>query len=197
MKKLIAPLLAAGLVSPLAIGAQNSQDLNYNFAQGGIAFYPGFKGQDLLGIDAKGSVAINNSLFAFGGLKYLSDNVDLTAADIGAGYHYPVMRGTDVYGGVSLEYQKRESRLVDPISLDTKITVSDSNTNVGVRAGVRHHLSDTVEVGGEARYVFGKLDYFGLTGSAQYFLTDQVGLVGEIDLYDGELGVIGSARYNF
>lgn len=194
MKKLIAPMLAASLIAPLAASAQ---DLDYSHLQGGFAFYPGFEGQDFVGIDAKGSFAITDSWFAFGGLKYLTDDVDLTAAHLGAGYRFELARGTDVYGGLSLEYQEIESRLVDPNTLDTVIKASSDDTSLGVRGGLRHRLTDEFELGAEARYVLGDLDYFGLTGSAQYFITDQLGLVGEVDLYDGEMGVIGAARYNF
>lgn len=194
MNKLIAPLLAAGLIAPMAVSAQ---DLSYTYGQGGLAFYPGFEGQDFIGLDAKGSFAVTDEWFAFGGLKYLTDDVDLTAVHVGAGYRYGLARGTDVYGGVTLEYQEVESSLVDPVSLDTRITISNDDTSLGVRGGVRHRLTDEFEVGGEARYVMGDLDYFGITGSAQYFLTDQVGLIGEVDMYDGEMGVIGSARFNF
>ena len=195
MKATIAPILAAGLIAaPLAVSAQ---DLNYNYIQGGFAFYPSYEDQDFIGVDAKGSIGITPDIFIFGGMMFLTDDADLTTAHLGAGYRFALARGTDVYGGVTLEYQEIESSFVDPDTLETSISVSTDDTSIGLRGGIRHMLSDDLEVGGQVRYVTGDMDYFGLTGSAQYFMTDRIGLVGEVDLYDGELGVIGSARFNF
>jgi len=194
MKKAMTPLLAVGLALPLAATAQ---DLNYNFIQGGAAFYPSFEDQDFFGLDAKGSFLVTDDIFVFGGVKFLTDDVDLTAAHIGAGWRYPLARNTDVYGGVSLEYQDVEATIIDPDSLTAIGTASEDETSVGVRGGLRHMLTDDFEVAGEVRLVTGDMDYFGVTGTAQYFLTEQIGLIGEIDIYDGEMGVIGGARFNF
>lgn len=195
MKKRILPVIIAGLMAaPLAAGAQ---DLRYNYLQGGVAFYPSFENQDFIGVDFRGSVSLMQEFFAFGGVQFLTDDVDLTAVHAGVGYRQPLMDGTDVWGGVTLEYQEFESEFVDPGTGVTLISASEDETSIGFRAGVRHLITDEFEVAGTMRYVTGDLDYFGITGTAQYFVNEQVGLIGEVDLYDGELGVIAGGRFNF
>lgn len=194
MNRLTAAALSAVLIAPWTAIAQ---DLNYNYLQGGVAFYPGFEDQDFIGIDARGSISVTEDVFVFGGLKYLTDNVDLTAAHVGGGYRLALDSSTDVYGGVTLEYQEVEADVVDPNSLATIVTLSNDDTSVGVRGGIRHLLTRTFEVGGEVRYVAGDLDYVGFAANAQYFVSDQIGLIGEVDVYDGEMGIVAGARMNF
>jgi hypothetical protein len=43
----------------------------------GLALYPSFESQNFIGIDTRGSLAINDQIFAFGGLKYLTDDIGL------------------------------------------------------------------------------------------------------------------------
>src|SRR5690606_81213 len=100
MKRVIAPVLAAGLMFP---AFASTQELNYNYIQGGAAFYPSFEDQDFIGIDVKGSVLVTEEIFAFGGMKFLTDDVDLTAIHVGGGYRFPLAERTDVWGGVTLE----------------------------------------------------------------------------------------------
>jgi opacity protein-like surface antigen len=194
MTRYKAVLFSAVLVAPWGAFAQ---DLNYNYLQGAIAFYPGFEDQDFIGIDARGSVLMTEDIFIFGGLKFMTDDVDLTAAHVGGGYRYGLDQKTDVYGGVTLEYQEVEAKIIDPDSLNATVTLSNDDTSIGVRGGVRHMLMRDLEVAGEIRYVAGDLDYVGYSASAQYFLNRQIGLVGEIDVYDGEMGVNAGARMNF
>lgn len=195
MKKLTSPLLAAGLIAA-PLGA-SGQDLSYNYIQGAAAFYPSFENQDFIGVDVRGSVSLMEDFFVFGGMQFLTDDIDLTTVHAGVGYRQPLMDRTDVWGGVTLEYQEFESEFVDPGTGQTLISASEDETSVGFRAGVRHLLTDEFEVAGEARYVTGDLDYFGIKGTAQYFLNEQVGLIGELDLYDGELGAIVGGRLSF
>lgn len=194
MTRYKAVLLSAALVAPWGVSAQ---DLNYNYLQGAVAFYPGFEDQDFIGIDARGSVLMTKDIFIFGGLKFMTDDVDLTAAHVGGGYRYGLDQKTDVYGGVTLEYQEVEAKIIDPDSLTATVTLSNDDTSLGVRGGIRHMLMRDLEVAGEIRYVAGDLDYVGYSASAQYFLNRQIGLVGEIDVYDGEMGVNAGARMNF
>ncbi len=194
MTRLKAAVLSAGLIAPWGAFAQ---DLNYNYLQGAVSFYPGFEDQDFIGVDARGSVLMTEDIFIFGGLKFMTDDVDLTAGHVGAGYRFSLDRGTDVYGGVTLEYQEVEAKIIDPDSLTSTVTLSDDDTSMGVRGGLRHMLMRDLEVAGEVRYVAGDLDYVGFAASAQYFLNRQIGLIGEIDIYDGEMGINAGARMNF
>lgn len=194
MNRFKAILLSAGMVAPWGVFAQ---DISYNYLQGAFSFYPGFEDQDFIGVDARGSVLMTEDIFIFGGLKYMTDDVDLTAAHIGGGYRFSLDKKTDVYGGVTIEYQEVEAKIIDPVSLTSTVTLSNDDTSVGVRGGIRHILMRDLEVAGEIRYVAGDLDYVGYSASAEYFLNRQLGLIGEIDVYDGEMGINAGARLNF
>lgn len=187
MKKTVTALAAAALIGPAVVSAQT---LNYSYVEGGLAFYPGFENQDFMGLDLKGSYAITPEIFAFGGLKYLTDDVDLQAFHVGGAYRFAVDARTDVYGGLTIENQDIE------VSAGGR-TFSDSDTSLGIRGGVRHRLNEQLEIAGQIRLITGDWDYVGLTGTAQYFLSEQLGLIGEVDVYDGNLGLIGGARYQF
>jgi hypothetical protein len=39
-------------------------------------------------------------------LKYLTDDIDLTALHLGGSYHYGLDARTDLWGGVTVEYQE-------------------------------------------------------------------------------------------
>ncbi len=196
MKKTLASLFAAGLLAP-AIASAN--DISYSYVDGGLALYPDFEDQTFIGIDATGSFAVTPDIFVFGGLKYLTDDLDLTAIHVGGGYRFEVAPATDIWGGLTIEYQEIEftGRSCDIFGNCTSRTVSFDDTSLGIRGGLRHRLNEDFEVGGSARIVTGDLDYFGISGYGQYFLNQNLGVIGEVDLYDGELGLIGKVRFNF
>ena len=188
VKKAFFLLALAGMIFPVAVSANS---ISYNYVDGGLAFYPSVGNQDFFGIDATGSVAVTPEVFVFGGLKYVTDDVDLTAIHVGGAYRVEVAPDVDVYGGLTLEHQKLEE------TRRSRGRARFSDTALGLRGGIRARINEQVEIGGQARLVTGDLDYFGISGYAQYFLSPNLGLVGEVDLYDGELGLIGKVRYNF
>jgi hypothetical protein len=197
MKKAFVSLALAGMLAP---GFVSADSISYNYVDGGFAYYPSFGNQDFFGIDATGSLAVTKDVFIFGGLKYLTDDVDLTAFHVGGAYRVEVAPDVDVYGGLTLEYQEVETRVVffNPITSQIEQrTDSRSDTSLGLRGGVRARVNEQLEIGGQVRLVTGDWDYFGVSGYGQYFLSPNLGLVGELDSYDGELGVIGRIRYNF
>lgn len=183
MKKTLTSLLAAGLMAPAFAAAQN---LNYNYVDAGLAFYPDFEDETFFGLDATGSFAITPDVFVFGGMKYLTDDVDLIAFHIGPGYRFALDARTDIYGGLTLEYQE--------VDYDNG---SEDDTALGVRGGLRHRLTQELELGGQIRAVTGDFDYVGFSAYAQYFVRRDLGLIGELDVYDGNLGLIGKVRFAF
>lgn len=184
MKKGLRGLAAATLLLPTAGMAES---LSYSYLEGGLAIYPDFESQDLLGLDTRGSVALHENIFAFGGLKFLTDDVDLTALHAGGGYRHGLDRNTDLWGGVTVEYQEYE--------WDRGGDIDD--TGLGFRAGIRHQLNNDLEVGIGGRIVTGDLDYVGFTGTARYAIEPDFKLFAELDVYDGEPGVIGGATFEF
>ena len=98
MKNGLRGLAAAALILPAASMAET---LSYNYLEGGLAFYPDFESQDFLGLDTRGSLALHENVFVFGGLKFLTDDVDLTALHAGGGYRHGLDPSTDIWGWAS------------------------------------------------------------------------------------------------
>ncbi|TGN40389.1 hypothetical protein [Marinobacter confluentis] len=188
MKKGFHGWLIAATLLPAAVSAES---LSYNFVEGGLALYPSFESQTFIGLDTRGSIAINENVFAFGGLKYLTDDVDLTALHIGGGFRHGIDARTDLWGGVTMEYQDADYSGV------CNGCGSVDDTALGLRGGLRHQVDEKLEVGGSARIITGDLDYVGLTGTGRYAVDRNLKLFGEVDLYDGELGLIGGVTLDF
>lgn len=196
MKKGITGLVAAAALLPAAVAAES---LSYNYVEGGLALYPSYESQTFLGLEGRGSFAINENIFAFGGLKYLTDDVDLTALHVGGGYRHGLDAKTDLWAGLTIEYQEIDggTQCVNTFSGPFCVSNSFDDTALGLRGGLRHQLDDKLEIGGSARIITGDLDYVGLTGTARFALRDNLKLLGEADLYDGELGLIGGVTLEF
>lgn len=175
-------LLAASLFPAMA----SAESLSYNFVEGGVALYPSFESQTFLGVDVRGSAAINEKVFAFGGLKFLTDDVDLTAMHVGGALRHGMDAKTDLWGGLTMEYQELDGP-----------GGSFDDTALGLRGGFRHQVDNKLEVGAGARIITGDLDYVGLTGTGRYAVDPTLKLFGEVDLYDGELGLIGGVTLDF
>lgn len=184
MKKGIQRLVAAAVLLPSAAMAQS---LNYNYVEGGLALYPSWESQTFFGVDFRGSAAITDNVFAFGGLKYLTDDVDLTALHVGGAYRHGLDARTDLWGGVTLEYQDWNAGRGQ----------SADDTAIGFRGGLRHQLNTDLEIGGGLRVVTGDFDYVGLTGTARYSLDRNLQVFAEVDIYDSEVGLIGGLTMKF
>jgi hypothetical protein len=200
MKKNILAL-ACGLMALPAVAA--AQQPGYSYLEGGLAFYPSFGNQDYIGIDIRGSKALrqlHDDLFVFGGLKYLDDDFDLTALHVGGGFRFEVDQSTDFWAGITLEYQDYDiPRTCVPAGPGVQICSPGSidDMAIGFRAGIRHMIAEGLEVGGSVRLVTGDLDYAGFTGTVRYPLQNNMSLLGEIDVYDGEPGLIGGLTIIF
>lgn len=184
MKNGLRGLAAAALLLPAGAMAES---LSYSYLEGGFAFYPDFESQDFIGLDTRGSVALHENIFAFGGLKFLTDDVDLTAVHAGGGLRHGLDRNTDIWGGLTMEYQEYD--------WDRGGEVDD--TGLGFRAGIRHQLNNDLEIGIGGRVVTGDLDYVGATGTARYAIEPDFKVFAELDVYDGEPGVIGGVTFEF
>lgn len=182
MRSLVIALTFA--VLPLTATAQA---LNYNHLEGALAFYPDASGQDYLGIDLRAShemKSLHPNLFAYGGYKFLSDDVDLTQIHFGAGYRFALNDQTEAWAGAGLD--------------NTRVKVSghsDSDLALGLRAGLRHPLSSNTELGGTVRIVTGDYDYTGFAGTLRHKLNNQLVLLGEVDFFDGDIGFLGGLHF--
>lgn len=177
-----------------------AQGPSFSYAEAGLALYPNFESESLLGAQVRGSQALNTQWFMFGGLKALTGDIDVTALHGGGGYRYSVDHRTDVWGGLTLEYQEVEAEQCVTRQLQGTTTcsgVSSDDTAPGLRGGIRRQLHRDLEIGASARYVTGDLDYLGFTGTARYRWQSDVSVLVEADYYDGNVGVIGGLSLRF
>jgi len=177
------PLLALTLFSCASASA-----LEYDYLEAAAAVYPSFDGQDYIGLDLRGSKqldTLDKNLFTYGGVKLLTDDVDLTAFHVGGAYRFVLEDLTHAWAGMSLDYQKFSNG------------GSDSDLAFGLRGGVRHQASDDLELGASLRLISGSYDYLGLTGTLRHHWQDDLSWLLEADLYDGNLGLVGGIHYAF
>lgn len=194
LKKKLGGMALAGLLAPAFAGAQG---LSYNYVQGGVAFYPSADlsagsglDQDFIGLDADARLAITDDVFVLGGFQYLTDDVDYTAFHVGGGYRFALDPSTDLWGGLTIEYQEFDfSSGFGGSSVD--------DTAIGLRGGVRHQLNPELELAGSLRVVTGDGDYVGLRGTATYYMRPDLGFFGSLDIFDGDPGLIAGARFTF
>lgn len=194
LKKTLGCMVIAGLMAPAFAGAQG---LSYNYVQGGLAFYPGADlsgasglDQDFIGLDADARLAITDDVFVLGGFQYLTDDVDYTTFHVGGGYRFALDPSTDIWGGLTIEYQEFDYGSGFASS-------SEDDTAIGFRGGVRHRLNRELELAGSLRFVTGDGDYVGLRGTATYYMRPDLGFFGSLDIFDGDPGLIGGARFTF
>lgn len=184
MKKGFQGLIAAAVLLPSAAMAES---LSYDYLEAGLALYPSADNdQTLIGLDTRGSAAITQNVFIFGGLKYLTDDVDVTALHVGGAYRHGLDAKTDLWGGVTIEYQDYDFP-----------RGSFDDTALGLRGGLRHQLTNELEIGGGLRVITGDLDYVGVTGTARYAIERNFKLFAEVDVYDGDLGLLGGVTFEF
>jgi len=109
--------------------------------------------------------------------------VDYTAIHLGGGYKHSLQRNTDIWGGVTMEYQD-----FDP---------GGDDTSLGLRGGIRHQVDAVLELAGSARVITGDADYVGFAGTVRYALSRDLSFLGELDVQDGDLGLIGGVSLQF
>ncbi|SFC38815.1 hypothetical protein SAMN05660443_2469 [Marinospirillum celere] len=190
MKKQLTLVAVASL---LMASHSFAQTPSYNYVEGGLALYPGATDADqtFIGPTGRGAMELEeltgiDNLFAYGGLTYLTDDFDYTNFHAGIGYAHFLDAQTSVWGGGNIEYQK--------LSFSG---FSSSDTSIALRGGIRHQLNQDLEVGGGLRLVTGDWDYLGLSGTARYQLQDNLYALAEVDIWDGDVGVIGGVGMTF
>lgn len=186
------------ILASVFVAGTASAELDYTYAEGGLGILDG-DGQSYVGIDLRGSYLINENVFAYGGLRMLSDDIDYTNWHLGAGYRHAIDAKTDVWGGLNLEYQEFDGgrECFTGFSGTQCVSYSVDDTAPAIRGGIRHQLNEQVELGASARLVTGDLDYLGLNGQARFRIQNDLSLTGEVDLQDGNLGLFGGVTYFF
>ena len=194
MKKKLLALTLSSLVC--ATGA-SAQSLVTTYVEGNLAIYPGVSGETPLGIDLRGAIELNemtgvDNLFAFAGYRYLTDKTDYSNLYFGAGYNHSVDSQTRIWGGANLEYQKveyDETYCFHPGVCSSR-SGSFNDTSIALRGGLRHQHSHELEFGGELRLVTGDFDYLGIKGFTRFFFEEDLYAIGEVDIQDGDLGLV-------
>lgn len=172
-------------------------DFSYNYIEGGPAVYPGYGGrrgggsQDFIGVRVGGTAEFTNEIFGYGQLRLLTDDVDFTSVSGGAAYRLPVPlpEPMDVYAGGGLEYWNVSNN------------GSADGLGLSVRSGVRYRINRDLEANGEARVVRigGDIDetFIGIRGQILFDMAGPLSLLGEVDIEDGEVGLLGGFRAGF
>ncbi|MDX1589458.1 MAG: hypothetical protein R3296_11020 [Oleiphilaceae bacterium] len=186
MKLSFPKLLLLAALFPLSAAAS---DLSYNHAEAGVALYPGSDNeQDFVGFDSRLSLELTPAVFVYGGLKFLTDEVDYTALHAGVGFRHRLETRTSIWGGVGLDYQE--------LDFPNRAGTFD-DTGLALRGGLRHQVNEALELGGSARVITGDLDYVGYAFTGRLALSRDLSLLGELDVFDGELGLIAGLSLSF
>jgi len=136
-----AMMVVCGLLLQGVALAQNSQDLNYNYAE------LRFVDVDLAGGDGfrlNGSFDLDNNWLIVGGITEIdfNNNVDSSTLEIGAGYVWDYSPDFDLVG--SLRF----------IRVDVETPFGDADDNgFAASGGVRGHLAPQFEVRGSVNHV--------------------------------------------
>lgn len=170
LKRTTLAALAAGL--PLLASAAD-----YTYVEGGYLYRDAYD-QNGSGVRVEGSANVLPNLAAFANF---STNNDLNQFGVGALFHTPLRQGLDLTAGASLEH------------LDTG---DDSDTGVGLRAGLRWAAAPKLELDPEIRYVSAHEDATSFRFNALYSLAPRLSLQGAAQVGDDERFEAG-LRYDF
>lgn len=191
MKRL--PLVAAGLLlAPLAFAAPNTtapqnNNFSWNYGEVGLATHDQDGTNDnITSLDGKLSYALDQHLYALGGLSYgWVHSAKIWDLHGGLGFHTPLVKNLDAFGEGEIN--------LDRISNGGH----DNETGYTLRAGVRARANDQIELKGGIYH----LDIYntdtGLFGSALYHVNQQTDLGARLTLGDKETAFGLFARYNF
>lgn len=176
-----------------------AQGPSYSYAEAGLALYPNFESEPVMGADFRAGKALSSEYFAFGGFKALAGDVEVNALHGGLGYRHPMDHRTDVWGGVTMEYQEIEVEncFTDPLEGRVCSDVSTDDAAPGLRGGIRRQVHRDFQVGASARLITGDMDYLGLTATGRYRWQQDIHILAEADFYDGNFGLVGGLSVPF
>lgn len=182
--------LAAAMLPTLA----SADALNYKYAEGGLDILNA--GQDFMGVQARGAFSITDNVFAIAGVRSLSDITAYSHVWFGAGYNQAINQQTSAWVGGSLDVQQVEYRYRYRFTNRT-YTEDVKETAPAVRGGVRYQLTPQLELAGSARFVTGDFDHYAFTGTTRFAVTNQFHLLGEIEVYEGDPGLLLGGSFMF
>ena len=193
--------LVVMLVLVLPASAVLAQGPSYSFAEAGLALYPNFESERVIGADFRASKALSTEYFAFGGFKALAGDVEVNALHAGAGYRRPLDHRTDVWAGLTAEYQDIQVESCQTVTFpNTRTVCNDVGSDdiaPGLRGGLRRQVHRDLQLGASARLITGDLDYVGLRATARYRWQQNIHVLAEADFYDGNFGLIGGLSVPF
>lgn len=147
-KHLFLSAAAALVVGGNALAAEG---VSYNFAQGGLAVASLSNNGDSesgLGLGISGEAEVWKFLYGFVDISTVKyDDADLTfsPASLGVGAHMP-LGAVDAFAGLSLE------RVKVKVNPDGPGSFSNSDSGVGLTAGVRGVLAENIQWSGSLKY---------------------------------------------
>ncbi len=192
--KLLSKLFVPAFLLSITFQAQAQvQTLSYSFVELGYNDTTlDFNGSDVDGDGFYGAASyeVSNSIFigaSIGSLSYDFD-IDQDVFELGIGAHTPLSRQTDLYGTVSYLDAEVSQRILG--------TTDDSGYALAV--GIRHLLTDTLEISGAINYVdIFNDDSTGLNLEARYYFGDVISTALAYATTDNADGLSLSIRINF
>ncbi len=148
------------------------------------------------GFAVNGSYLVDENIFVTASVGRVSDgfqNIDLTAkvASVGVGYRLGVNTYTDAYGEASARYNKLRAS-------GAGFRDRDSDTDLGVKIGLRSRVLDTVELDGSVGYNSTDfMDDTSFTGKATYYFTPSIAAGVSISAGSDEKIYGGNVRWVF
>jgi len=184
-KQLLVSATALALMMPYTAMA----DVNYSFVE--LDYFMLDDEADTDGIRLKGSLGFGDT-GVFGFTEITNQDNDVNIVTLGGGYAHTVADGTDVFGGLTVDY------------IEHDVTGGEDETGFGVRLGVRSLVIPELELKGELIHVENDFlmdgDATAFDLGVQYLPIPEVGLIAEYrvqaDSDDADSILLG-ARYNF
>ena len=184
-KQLFVSATALALMMPYAASAD---DVNWNYVE--LDYLLIDDDDDTDGVRLKGAFEFTDGIFGFGEITTTDD--DLNIVELGAGYAHTVANGTDVYGGLAVNY------------FDFDVDNGDDDTGFTLRAGVRSLVITELEVKAELVHVENDLlmddDATAIDLGIQYLPIPELGIIAEYQVQtdsDNDDRIVLGARYNF
>lgn len=190
----------------LSISAQ-AKDFSYKYLEAGYLKYNDVEDIVDSAFDIKASQPINDKVYVIlnyskinfkpVNIKGISMDMGISEAEIGLGYHTPIIDKTDLTVGASALVVKKEGT-VNKGSL--AIAGSESELGFGLELGTRHHITDAIEANFKATYknIFNAkttADEFGVTLGGRYHINDSLsaGISLSTSTEDGDPEIITSS----
>jgi len=140
-------LIASSLLTLVTMSSAHANNFNYNYVELGYAAITDFEVDGGVVVSGSYDIKTNINLIgeAFVSTSSDSGNVDIDSYRLGVGYHMPLSHQSDVLAEIGLFNVSAEAS-------SRGITVNRDDSGYQFSAGIRHKLSEKVELQGRINY---------------------------------------------